>query len=259
MSTLIDPRAVVDPSAVIADDVTIGPFSIIGPDVVIGDATWVGPHVVINGPTTIGRENRIFQFASVGEIPQDRKYAGEPTRLEIGDRNVIREYVSINRGTVQEEGVTRIGSDNWIMAYVHIAHDCMIGDHTIFANNASLAGHVSIADYTILGGFTLVHQFCSIGAYAFSSFGSVISKDVPPYVMVAGNPAKARGLNVEGLKRNGFSGAAQKALRDAYKIIYRSNYKLDEALSILRSKVEGHDELAILVSFIEKQTRGIVR
>jgi UDP-N-acetylglucosamine acyltransferase len=256
---LIDPRAVVDPAASIADSVTIGPFSVIGPDVVIGEATWVGPHVVINGPTTIGRKNRIFQFASVGEIPQDKKYAGEPSRLEIGDRNVIREYVTINRGTVQEEGATRIGNDNWIMAYVHIAHACRVGNHTVFANNASLAGHVSIADYAILGGFTLVHQFCAIGAYAFSSFGSVISKDVPPYVMVAGNPARVRGLNSEGLKRKGFPDSVQKVLRDAYKTIYRSNHTLDEALSILGTKANDCEELAVLVSSLEKQTRGIVR
>lgn len=259
MPTLIDPRAVVDPTADLADGVTIGPFSVIGPDVVIGENTWVGPHVVINGPTTIGRENRIFQFASVGEIPQDKKYAGEPTRLEIGDRNVIREYVSINRGTVQEESVTRIGSDNWVMAYVHIAHDCQVGNHTTFANNASLAGHVSVADHAILGGFTLIHQFCAVGTHAFSSFGSVIGKDVPPYVMVAGNPARVRGLNSEGLKRKGFSASSQKILRDAYKTIYRSNNTLDEALVILRAETNGCDELAILVSFLEKQTRGILR
>ncbi len=256
---MIDPRAVVDPAASIADSATIGPFSVIGPDVVIGGATRVGPHVVINGPTTIGRENRIFQFASVGEIPQDKKYAGEPSRLEIGDRNVIREYVTINRGTVQEEGATRIGNDNWIMAYVHIAHACRVGNHTVFANNASLAGHVSIADYAILGGFTLVHQFCAIGAYAFSSFGSVVSKDVPPYVMVAGNPARVRGLNSEGLKRKGFPDSVQKVLRDAYKTIYRSNHTLDKALSILGAKTNDCEELAVLVSFLRKQTRGIVR
>lgn len=259
MSTLIDPQAVIDPAARIADSATIGPFSVIGPDVVIGEATWVGPHVVINGPTTIGRENRIFQFASVGEIPQDKKYAGESSRLEIGDRNVIREYVTINRGTAQEEAVTRIGNDNWIMAYVHIAHDCIVGNHTVFANNASLAGHVSIADYAILGGFTLVHQFCAIGTHAFSSFGSVISKDVPPYVMVAGNPARPRGLNSEGLKRKGYSDSVQKVLRDAYKTIYRSNHTLEEALSILGKKASECEELAIFVSFIEQKTRGIVR
>jgi len=256
---LIDPHAVIDPSARLADDVSVGAFTIIGPDVDIGAGTWIGPHVVINGPTRIGRDNRIYQFASVGEAPQDKKYAGEATRLEIGDRNLIREFVTINRGTVQDAGVTRIGDDNWIMAYVHIAHDCRVGNQTIFSNNASLAGHVRVDDYAILGGFTLVHQFCAIGAHAFCAFGSGIKKDVPPFVIVDGSPARPRGLNAEGLKRRGFTDRAQQALRQAYKTLYRSNLSLQEALVELQGMAQEQEEVAQLVSFIEQQTRGIVR
>jgi UDP-N-acetylglucosamine acyltransferase len=256
---LIDPRAVIDPSARLADAVSVGAFTIIGPDVEIGAGTWIGPHAVINGPTSIGSDNRIYQFASVGEAPQDKKYAGEPTRLEIGDRNLIREFVTINRGTVQDAGVTRIGDDNWIMAYVHIAHDCRVGNQTIFSNNASLAGHVQVDDYAILGGFTLVHQFCAIGTHAFCAFGSGIKKAVPPFVIVDGSPARPRGLNAEGLKRRGFTDKAQQALRQAYKTLYRSNLSLREALADLQEMAKEQEEVAQLVSFIEQQTRGIVR
>jgi UDP-N-acetylglucosamine acyltransferase len=256
---LIDPRAVIDPAARLAEDVSVGAFTIIGPDVDIGAGTWIGPHAVINGPTRIGRDNRIYQFASVGEAPQDKKYAGEPTRLEIGDRNLIREFVTINRGTVQDAGVTHIGDDNWIMAYVHIAHDCRVGNQVIFSNNASLAGHVRVDDYAILGGFTLVHQFCAIGAHAFCAFGCGIKKDVPPFVIVDGSPARPRGLNTEGLKRRGFTDRAQQALRQAYKTLYRSNLSLQEALVELRTMAQAQDEVAQLVAFIEQQTRGIVR
>lgn len=256
---MIDPRAVIDPAARLADDVSVGAFTIIGPDVDIGAGTWIGPHAVINGPTRIGRDNRIYQFASVGEAPQDKKYAGEATRLEIGDRNLIREFVTINRGTVQDAGVTRIGDDNWIMAYVHIAHDCRVGNQVIFSNNASLAGHVRVDDYAILGGFTLVHQFCAIGAHAFCAFGSGIKKDVPPFVIVDGSPARPRGLNTEGLKRRGFTDRAQQALRRAYKTLYRSNLSLQEALVELQGMAQEQEEVAQLVSFIEQQTRGIVR
>ncbi|NNG13040.1 MAG: acyl-ACP--UDP-N-acetylglucosamine O-acyltransferase [Halobacteria archaeon] len=256
---MIDPRAVIDPAARLAEDVSVGAFSIIGPDVEIGAGTWIGPHAVINGPTCIGCDNRIYQFASVGEAPQDKKYAGEPTRLEIGDRNLIREFVTINRGTVQDAGVTRIGDDNWIMAYVHIAHDCMIGNQTIFSNNASLAGHVRVDDYAILGGFTLVHQFCAIGAHSFCAFGSGIKKDVPPFVIVDGSPARPRGLNAEGLKRRGFTDKAQQALRQAYKTLYRSNLSLQEALAELQDMAKEQKEVAQLVSFISQQKRGIVR
>jgi UDP-N-acetylglucosamine acyltransferase len=256
---LIDPRAVIDPAARLAEDVSVGAFSIIGPDVEIGAGTWIGPHTVINGPTRIGCDNRIYQFASVGEAPQDKKYAGEPTRLEIGNRNLIREFVTINRGTVQDAGITRIGDDNWIMAYVHIAHDCLIGNQTIFSNNASLAGHVRVDDYAILGGFTLVHQFCAIGAHAFCAFGSGIKKDVPPFVIVDGSPARPRGLNAEGLKRRGFTDKAQQALRQAYKTLYRSNLSLQEALADLQDMAKEQEEVGQLVSFIKQQKRGIIR
>ena len=256
---MIDSRAVIHPKAELASDVEVGPFAVIGPDVVIGEGSWIGPHVVINGPTRIGRENKIFQFASVGEIPQDKKYGGEPTLLEIGDRNVIREFCTINRGTVQGGGATRIGSDNWIMAYVHIAHDCHIADHTIFANNASLAGHVFVADHVILGGFSQVHQFCSLGAHCFTAFGSGIAKDVPPYVMVSGHPAAPHGLNAEGLRRRGFSAETLTRLRRAYKTLYRANLTLKEAIAQLKEQVEGCPELGLMVDFLEKSTRGIVR
>lgn len=256
---MIDPRAVVDKDAEIADDVTIGPYSIIGPKVSIGSGTVIGPHVVINGPARIGSDNRIYQFASLAEDPQDKKYAGEETWLEIGDRNTIREFVTLNRGTVQDDGVTRLGDDNWIMAYVHVAHDCQIGSNTIFANNASLAGHVTIGDHVILGGFTLVHQFCSIGAHALTAFGTGLSMDVPPYVTVAGSPAKAHGLNMEGLRRRGFSEETRSALRKAYRTLYREKLGLQDALVQLREQADGCPEVALLVDFLESQTRGIVR
>jgi len=255
----VDPRAVVDPSAKIASNVSIGPFSVIGPKVEIGENTEIGPHVVINGPTRIGRENRIFQFSSIGEIPQDKKFHGEDSRLEIGDRNTIREFVTINRGTDDGGGVTRIGSDNWLMAYIHIAHDCIVGDHVIFANGASAAGHVSIGDHAILGGFTLVHQFCTVGAHAFCGMGSAISKDVPPYIMVNGNPAHPHGLNVEGLKRHGYTKEALRVLRDAYKTIYRSGMTVEEALVKLEVLSDSQPEVKPLAEFLKKSQRGILR
>ncbi len=255
----VDPRAVVDPAARLADDVQVGPFSIIGPGVEIGAGTIIGPHVVIQGPTTIGADNHIFQFASIGEIPQDKKFHGEDSRLEIGDRNTIREFVTINRGTEDGGGVTRIGHDNWLMAYIHIAHDCLIGNHTIFANGASLAGHVLVEDHAILGGFTLVHQFCQIGAHAFCGMGSAISKDVPPYVMVGGNPAQPHGLNLEGLKRRGFDKESIQNLRRAYKLIYRSGLTLNEAIQQIRDTLEMDTHLEHLVAFLEHAERGIIR
>ncbi|MCK5480489.1 MAG: acyl-ACP--UDP-N-acetylglucosamine O-acyltransferase [Gammaproteobacteria bacterium] len=256
---MIHPTAVIDPAAELAEDVSVGPYSVIEANVTIGAGTDIGPHVVINGPASIGCQNRIFQFASIGDEPQDKKYAGEQTRLEIGDRNTIREFVTINRGTVQGEGVTRLGDDNWIMAYVHIAHDCQIGDQTVFANNASLAGHVSVGDYAILGGFTLVHQFCSIGPHSLTAFGSGISKDVPPYVTVGGTPARAHGLNMEGLRRRGFSEESRKALRKSYRTLYRENLSLQDALTALREQAKSCAEVGILVEFLEQQSRGIVR
>ncbi len=255
----IDPRAVVDPSARLAPGVSVGAYAIIGADVEIGAGTRVGPHVVISGPTVIGEENRFYAFSSIGDDPQDKKYGGERTRLEIGDRNVIREYCTINRGTEQGGGVTRIGDDNWIMAYVHIAHDCLIANHTIFANNASLAGHVRVDDYAVLGGFTLVHQFCAIGAHSFSGMGSTLSKDLPPFVRASGNPAVPRGLNSEGLKRRGFSAESIQALRQAYRTLYRSGLTLDEATRRLRSMARQHEEVAVLVDFLERSQRSILR
>lgn len=255
----IDPRAVVDPSARLAPGVSVGAYAIIGADVEIGAGTTIGSHVVIKGPTAIGEENRLYPFSSIGDDPQDKKYGGEQTRLEIGDRNVIREYCTINRGTEQGGGVTRIGNDNWIMAYVHIAHDCLIANHTIFANNASLAGHVKVDDYAVLGGFTLVHQFCAIGAHSFSGMGSTLSKDLPPYVRASGNPAVPRGLNSEGLKRRGFSAESIQTLRRAYRVLYRSGLGLEEAIRQLRSMAQQHQEVAVLVEFLDRSQRSILR
>ena len=255
----IDQRAVVDSSARIGNNVTISPFCIIGGNVEIGDDTWIGPHVVINGPTKIGKQNRVFQFASIGEIPQDKKFHGESSTLEIGDRNTIREFVTINRGTDDGGGVTRIGNDNWLMAYIHIAHDCTVGNGVTMANAASLAGHVRVEDYAILGGFTLVHQFCSIGSYSFCGMGSAISKDVLPYVMVSGNPAQPHGLNVEGLKRRNTDKEAMQALREAYRIIYRSGHTIKEAKIHLAGLVEKFEQVALMLAFLEKSERGILR
>ena len=256
---MIDATAVIDAGAKIADDVSIGPYTVIGANVVIETGTRIGPHVVISGHTRIGRDNTVYQFASIGAAPQDKKYGGEPTCLEIGDRNTIREFVTINRGTAQDEGVTRLGDDNWIMAYVHIANDCQIGNQTIFANNASLAGHVTIADYVILGGFTLVHQFCSLGPHSLTAFGTGISMDVPPYVTVGGSPARPHGLNMEGLRRRRFPEETRKVLKQAYKTLYRENRSLQDAIAVLKGKVGDCAELDVLLSFLENQTRGIVR
>lgn len=256
---MIHSQAIIDPDAHLAKDVSVGPFSVIGAGVEIGEGTVIDSHVVINGPTRIGRENKIYSFAAIGGDPQDKKYAGEATELEIGDRNVIREYCTISRGTTQDVGITHIGNDNWIMATVHIAHDCQIGNHTIFANSTTLAGHVIIEDYVILGGFTLVHQFCKVGTHCFTGMNSVISKDVLPFLMVSGHMAKPHGLNTEGLKRRGFSSDALSQLRKAYKIIYRSGNTLTQAVSQLEPMAESCDEIAQLLMFIKASTRGIVR
>ena len=255
----IDQRAIVDSSARIGNNVTIGAFSVIGANVQIDDDSWIGPHVVINGPTSIGKENRIFQFASIGEIPQDKKFHGESSTLEIGDRNTIREFVTINRGTEDGGGITRIGNDNWLMAYIHIAHDCIIGNAVTMANAASLAGHVSVEDYAILGGFTLVHQFCTIGSFSFCGMGSAISKDVLPYLMVSGNPAQTHGLNVEGLKRRNTDKETMQALREAYRIIYRSGHTVKEAKLHLMGLAEQFEPVAHMVAFLDKSERGILR
>ena len=237
----------------------VGPFAVIGAGVEIGAGTRIGPHAVIRGPTRIGRDNRIFQFASVGEDPQDMKYGGEETRLEIGDRNQIRECATLHRGTVQDQGVTRIGNDNLFMAYTHVAHDCRIGNHVIMANAASLGGHVAIQDWAILGGFTIVHQFCRIGAHSFCAMGSALSKDVPPYVTVGGQPAAPHGINSEGLRRRGFSPEAIAAIKRAYRALYMTGLKLDEALGRIRTLAETCPEVDSLASFVAERSRSIVR
>ncbi len=256
---MIHSTAIIDPSALLGSNVKVGPYSIIDKGVEIADGCEIGPHVVIRGGTHIGKDTRIFQFSSIGEEPQDKKYVGEDTRLEIGERNVIRESCTINRGTSQDQGITKIGDDNWIMAYVHIAHDCNVGDNTILANNTSLAGHVAVGDYTILGGFTLVHQFCHIGAHSFSAMGSAIAKDVLPFVMVSGNGAKAYGLNSEGLKRRGFSAEELKNIKEAYRIIYRSGHTLEKAKDLLDELAACSDGVRSMRNFLDQVTRGIVR
>jgi UDP-N-acetylglucosamine acyltransferase len=256
---VIDARAVVSPEAQLAADVSVGPFSIIGAGVTIGARTVVGPHVVINGPTAIGADNRILQFASLGDAPQDKKYQGEPTRLEIGDRNIFRENCTANRGTTHDRGVTRIGSDNLFMAYSHVAHDCMIGSNTVFANCAALGGHVEVGDWVILGGLTAVHQFTKIGAHAFLAGGAIVTRDVPPYVMVAGNPAAPHTVNSEGLRRRGFSEAQIRNIRDAYRVLYRSDLKLADALARLEPQAAKFPEIRAFVDFIHASTRSIVR
>ena len=256
---MIDARAIVSGEAELAADVSVGPFSIIGPQVQIGPRTVVGPHVVINGPTTIGAGNRIFQFASIGDAPQDKKYQGEPTRLEVGDRNVFRESCTVNRGTTHGQGVTRIGNDNLFMAYAHVAHDCVVGNHTVFANCAALGGHVEIGDWVILGGLTAVHQFTKIGAHAFLAGGAIVTRDVPPYVMVAGNPAAPHAVNSEGLKRRGFTEEQIRNIRDAYRIVYRSELKLAEALARLAREADGRPEIRAFVDFIHASTRSLAR
>lgn len=255
----IHPTAIVDPAASLGEGVCVGPYSVIGAGVEIGDGTWVGPHVVINGPTTIGKNNRIHQFASIGDAPQDLKYAGEPTRLEIGDNNTIRECVTINRGTPGGGGVTRVGNNNLLMAYIHIAHDCQVGNNVIFSNNASLAGHVHVGNFVILSGFTLVHQFCSIGDYAFTGMGSAISKDVPPYLMISGNPAAPHGLNKVGLKRRGFSEEQVRRLSQVYKILYRQGLSLDESKEKIAELAQSHEEVRRFADFIENSKRSIIR
>jgi len=256
---MIHPSAIVSPGARLGAGVEIGPYSVIGPDVVIGERTWIGPHVVIEGHTEIGRDNRIYQFCSVGSPPQDKKYGGEPTLLKVGDRNTIREYCSISTGTTQDAGVTRIGDDNWIMAYVHLAHDCQIGSDTILANNTQLAGHVHVGNFAVAGGFTGVHQFVRIGEHAMIGGGTMLRQDVPPYVLAEGNPAAARGVNSEGLRRRGFSPEAIAAVRDGFKTLYRSGLTLTEARQALEAAAGDHPEIVPLVKFIDAATRGIVR
>ena len=256
---MIDSRAIIHPSAQLDRDVEVGPFTVIGPDVEIGAGTKIHSHAVIKGPTRIGKNNTIFQFASVGEDCQDKKYAGEPTRLEIGDNNVIREGCTIHRGTVQDQSLTRIGSNNLLMAYVHVAHDCMVGDNCIFANNTAIAGHVIVGDGVILGGLTTVHQFCQIGAYSMSAAHSAIFKDVPAFIMVSGNPAEAHGMNFEGMRRRGWSDEIIRSLRQAYKVIYRQGLKTSQAVEVLQGMAAETSQLQLLVESLQSSTRGITR
>jgi UDP-N-acetylglucosamine acyltransferase len=259
MAELIHPTAVIAPDAKLAADVQVGPYSIIGAGVEIGPGTRIGPHAVIHGPTRIGAENRIFQFASVGDAPQDKKYRDEATRLEIGDRNVIRECVTLNRGTTKEAGVTRIGHDNLFMSYSHIAHDCVVGSNCVFANCATLGGHVYIGDWVIMAGFSGVHQFCKVGAHAFIANNAAVTRDVPPYVMTVGQPATAHSINSEGLKRRGFTAEQIRNLRNAFRLLYRSGLKLADAERELQALAREQPEVAALVEFLPTSTRSIVR
>jgi UDP-N-acetylglucosamine acyltransferase len=263
MSGNIHPTAVVDPAAEIDSSVSIGPYTVVGPGVRIGAGTRIGPHCVIDGQTTIGRDNVFYRFCSIGGMPQDKKYGGEPTRLQIGDRNTVREFTTFNTGTVQDGGVTELGDDNWIMAYVHIAHDCHVGNNTILANSVQLGGHVTVDDWAILGGLTGVHQFCRIGAHSMTGGNSSLMQDTPPFVLAAGNPCKPAGVNVEGLKRRGFTAPTISALREAYKVVFRRGLALDEAKAELRRMqqevAEAAPSLQILLDFFDKSTRGIIR
>ncbi|ADI29707.1 acyl-ACP--UDP-N-acetylglucosamine O-acyltransferase [Methylotenera versatilis] len=257
--TKIHPTAIIDAKAELDSSVEIGPYSIIGANVKIDAGTRVAGHVIINGPTTIGKNNHIFQYSSLGEAPQDKKYRDEPTLLEIGDNNTIREFCTFNRGTIQDKGTTKVGSDNWIMAYVHIAHDCDVGNHTILANNSSLAGHVDIHDHAILGGFTLIHQFCKVGSHVITAVGSVVFKDIPPYVTAAGYDAKPHGINAEGLKRRGFSADSILQIKRAYKALYRNGLTLEEAKIELAAMQATTPEIVLLTDFLNVSMRGIVR
>ncbi len=263
MSNLIHPTAIIDPSASLADDVRVGPYSIVGKDVTIGPRCEVGPHCVIDGHTTIGSDNTFYRFCSIGGIPQDKKYAGEPTALTIGNGNTVREYVTINTGTAQDIGTTRIGDDNWIMAYVHIAHDCQIGSHTIIANAVQLAGHIHVGDWAVLGGLSAVHQFVRIGEHAMVGGTSSIRQDVPPYVIGAGDPFRLVGINAEGLSRRGYSAETIQALREAYRILYRRKLSIAEALvqlDVLQAeRTYASQALQSLIDFVRHSERGIAR
>jgi len=259
MTTIIHPTASVAPDAELADGVEVGAYAVIGAGVVIGAGTIVGPHAVVQGPTRIGAGNRIFQFASVGSDPQDKKYAGEPTRLEIGDRNVIRECVTLNRGTIQDQGVTAIGDDNLFMAYAHVAHDSRIGNKCVLANNATLGGHVQLGDWVIMGGLSAIHQFCKVGAHAFIANNAAVTRDVPPFVMAVGQPAAAHSVNAEGLKRRGFTPEQIRNIRNAFRVLYRSGLKLADATEQVGALAEEQPELRPIVEFLPRSTRSIVR
>ena len=261
--TQIHSTALVDPQAELADDVTVGPYAVIGPNVRIGAGSSIGAHCVVEGHTTIGRDNRIFQFVSVGAAPQDKKYAGEPTRLTLGDGNTIREFVTLNTGTVQDGGLTSLGDDNWIMAYVHVAHDCRIGNHTIIANATQLGGHVHLGDWAFLGGLSGVHQFVRVGAHAMTGFQTRLSQDLPPYVTAAGNPAAATGINAEGLRRRGFSAERVNQVKQMHRLLYRQGLTLADgvkAIAALRGQLDGSEaDIALLLDFLAQAERGIVR
>lgn len=255
---MIHPQAIVHPDARLGSGVEVGPFSVVGPEVEIGDRTWIGPHVVITGVTRIGADNRIFQFVSIGDAPQHLAYKGESTRLEIGDRNTIREFGTINRGTVAGGGLTRIGSDNFMMAYCHVAHDCVLGDHIVFANGSSLAGHVDVGDYAVFGGFTLVHQFCRVGAHCMTAAGVILFKDVPPFVTVGGDAAP-HGLNTRGLKRRGFTEDTILEIKRAYKTLYRSGFTLEAAVAEIERAAGDVAEVGQFAAFVKATERGIIR
>ncbi|AMO21659.1 acyl-ACP--UDP-N-acetylglucosamine O-acyltransferase [Ramlibacter solisilvae] len=259
----IHPTAIVDPKAQVDASVTIGPYSIVGPHVKIGAGTWVGPHVVIEGHTSIGRDNRFFQFGSIGAINQDKKYAGEPCELVIGDRNTVREFVTFHIGTVQDKAVTRIGDDNWIMAYTHIAHDCVVGSHTTLANNTTLGGHVELGDWVTVGGLTGIHQFVKVGAHAMLGFQSAVSQDVPPYMLVDGNPLSVRGVNVTGLKRRNFSAERIQAIRQMHKLLYREGRTLEDAKAAIdalgKQAPAAAEDIALMQRFLAAADRGIAR
>ncbi len=263
MSGKIHPTAIIHEGAQVHPSVSVGAYSIIGAHVTIGAGTQIGPHCVIEGHTTIGVDNHVFQFASLGAQPQDKKYAGEPTRLVIGDRNTIREFCTFNTGTAQDAGVTRVGDDNWIMAYVHIAHDCVVGNHTILANNATLAGHVHLGDWVILGGLTGVHQFVKIGAHAMAGFASRVAQDVPPFMMIEGNPLAVRGFNIEGLRRRGFTPERLKAVKQMHRLLYRQSLTLEaaqQAIAQLQAQMpEAAQDIALMQAFLASSTRGIAR
>ena len=259
MTEAIHPTAIVERGAKLGKGVSVGPYSVIGPKVEVGEGTWIGAHVVLDGRLKIGRNNKIFHFASLGAPPQDKKYAGEDTAVEIGDGNTIREYVTINRGTALDAGVTRVGNDNWIMAYVHFAHDCQIGSHTIFANACQLAGHVLVGDWAIFGATTLVHQFVHIGAHAFTGMGTYLAQDLPPYVKAAGNMAQPYGINSEGLRRRGFPGEQILGLKRAYRTLYRSGLSLEDARRELETQAAACPPVRALVEFLDASKRGIIR
>lgn len=256
---MIDPRAIIAPDAELSEGVVVGAYTIIGAGVRIGAGSWIGPHAVINGPTTLGRDNKVFQFASIGDAPQDKKYGGEPTRLEVGDRNVFREFCSVNRGTAGGRGVTKIGDENLFMAYSHVAHDCIVGSHCVMSNCTALAGHVELGDWVILSGYAGVHQFCKIGSHSFLANNAAVTRDVPPFLLVAGTPAEPKGVNSEGLKRRGFGPEQITNIRNAYRLLYRSGLKLAAATEQLQALAVDQPELLPFVQFLAVSERSIVR